>query len=491
MVKMVLRFTAVATLAVSWGCDAKSSSKLEAPSDQPRGVLVISIDSLRADHLSSYGYLAKFRPEIPTSPNIDERLAEQGILFENALSTTSWTVPAHMAMLSGQPNEIHGVVKAVSQLPGTRSLLAQHFSRAGWRTAGFYSGPNLHPYFGFSRGFDQYINCTGSSIDQSTFDSSDPDGMDDLTAMRRTAHHGSTGDQLVERFSDWFEDLDENESFFAFVHFWDVHYDYDPPAEFEVFDPDYKGDVTGGNIASLTTKQLPNPRRDLDHIVALYDGEIRFTDSNVAKILDLLEGTGRFDNTIVVVVSDHGEEFGEHGRLGHNKTLNEEVLRVPLIMRYPVQIPANLRSNAVVSLVDLAPTIIDLCGFPAPPDHWGRSLAPLFEGDDQLSDRPAPIELSVGAVFRKKGSSLLRGIHAGRHKVILGLPGNQSTLFDLEKDPGELNPLIAQESDSRVKDARKFRRRLKELSGTAGQEEGGMPSELADELRAIGYLGDE
>ena len=459
--------------------------------DGPRGVLLISVDSLRADHLSCYGYKSALKPDLLTSPNIDQRLADQGLLFERAVSTTSWTVPAHMAMLSGQPNDIHGVVGPSSQLHESRPLIAQQFKSSGWRTAGFYSGPNLHPFFGFGRGFERYDDCTSIGVDSSKFGPTNDKQRDLLRAMEHKAHQGHTAEKVVDNFTDWFDGVEQDDRFFAFVHFWDVHYDYDPPAEFDLFDPDYTGDVDGREIQDLVAGRLPDRERDIQHVEALYDGEILYTDANVAKLLDALDAAGRLDNTLVVFVSDHGDEFADHGRFGHNKTLYEEVIHVPLILRYPGLIPAATRNDTLVSLVDLAPTILDLCGLAADPTHWGRSLTPLLEEGGELANRPAPLELIFGRPFRGQKRMPMKGMHAGTYKVIRNGSAQLPVVFDLVEDPGEQNQLDVVGTDARVRRARQLWKQIQVAAEDLPRTEGELPPELQDDLRAVGYLGDE
>ena len=482
---------ALAALAfVGCGADPSGSGSGSGAAGGPSGVLLISVDSLRADHLSCYGYESPLRPEIATSPNLDARIAAEGTLFERVVATTSWTVPAHMAMLSGQPDEIHGVKGTASRLPKARPLLAQRFEQAGWRTGGFFSGPNLHPYFGFGRGFEVYEDCTTMGVDASRFAPKNDAERKELRAMEEAAHRGHTGPEVVRRFGAWLDGVGADERFFAFVHFWDVHYDYEPPAEFDLFDPDYEGEATGTDIPDLFEKQLPGGARDTQHIVALYDGEILFTDDSVGKLLDALEGAGRLDDTLVVFTADHGEEFAEHGRFGHNKTLYEEVVRVPLVLRLPDVVPAGQRIDELVSLVDIAPTIVELAGLPVDRTHWGRSLAPALNGE-AMEPRPAPLSLQFGRPEPGRKRMPMEGSHAGTHKVVRNWPGEPPILFDLEADPDERKPADATQKDPRIRAAKRLWRELQEEGARLPSEEGELPAELEAELRAVGYLGGE
>ncbi|MHC4263304.1 MAG: sulfatase, partial [Planctomycetota bacterium] len=308
---------------------------------RPRGVLLISVDSLRYDHVSAYGYRNRVRPDLLTTPYVDRLLADEGAVFEEVASTTSWTLPSHLALLSGQPNEVHGVRDLPDRL-GRRgpTLLAEHFMDDGWRTFGVWSGPNLHPWFGFDRGFEAYVDCSSTAV-------ADPEALfgegglrDPLIEMHEDSHRGVTGERCVEAFEEQFARIGDDERFFAFVHLWDVHYDYEPPAAYDLYFPNpasYDGPFDGRDCASYGKRFVigsePYTQRDVERLVSLYDAEIRYTDHNIGRILGMLEEAGRLEDTLVVFTSDHGEEFFDHGGFGHKHTLYEEVLRVPLIMR--------------------------------------------------------------------------------------------------------------------------------------------------------------
>lgn len=400
---MRLAFAAALCLAAS-GCGG---------AEPPTGVLLISIDSLRADHVSSYGYQSATNPQQKTTPFIDDLMAD-GARFTKAYSTTSWTLPAHMALLTGQPNEIHGVVDAPWQLHGEQPYLAQSFADAGWTTMGIWSGPNLHPYFGFDRGFEIFADCSQVAADPNAFGSADPS---QLSATHDRSHEAVTGPKIVDTFLEWYDGLEKDEKFFAFVHMWDVHYDYHAPKEFDVFSPELVGswvdtqpfreltEISRGTGAGL-------PRRDVMRLMALYDAEILYTDSNVEKMVKRLEEDERLDSTLIVVLSDHGEEFGEHGFFGHKYNLYEETTQIPLMMRLPGTIPAGLEVKGVTSIVDVAPTILDIVDVPGGEKMWGRSSLPVFEDGAELRERPAPMELTV------RNEELYRAARGGDWKVI-------------------------------------------------------------------------
>ncbi|MBM4246866.1 MAG: sulfatase [Deltaproteobacteria bacterium] len=395
-------------------------------------VLLVSIDSLRADHLGSYGYPRD------TSPAIDA-LAREGVLFENAISSAPWTVPAHMTLLTGLPPEVHDVVTRRQKLAPDAVTLAEALAAAGYETAAFVSGPTVMAHFGFDQGFALY--------DESMVDAS-PQKIGDVV----------TSPGLVDLVNGWLErwsDMGRAAPFFVFLHMWDVHYDYVPPPEYvQRFDPDYTGDIDTRHFESNPRLHRDMSPRDLAHVIALYDGEIRFTDDHLARIFSRLRALGVLDETIVVVTSDHGDEFFEHGQKGHAKTLYEEVLHVPLVVRYPRRIAGGLRVAAPVRLMDVAPTILGLAGVAPPagfaahtldaghraadltPHVAGRAPAPMpalaaFSANRWLGDRQSAV--------RTAGAKLIR--HAKP------LPnGPVLEVFDLDRDPREQQNLAAAEA---------------------------------------------
>jgi arylsulfatase A-like enzyme len=319
-------------------------------------VLLVSIDSLRADHLGSYGYPRD------TTPSID-RLARRGALFETAISSASWTVPAHMTMLTGLPPEVHGVNDRFSALSPDAVTLAEALHGAGYQTAAFISGPTVMAQYGFAQGFD-------------LFD-------DRMVEVGRTQPTSPGLLELVEGHLDRWSDAGRHAPFFVFLHMWDVHYDYAPPEPYDrLFDPDYAGDLTGHDFEQNARIHAGMDARDLQHLIALYDGEIRYTDEHVGRVIERLRALHALDDTIVVVTSDHGEEFFEHGLKGHAKTLYDEVLHVPLVISYPRGVRFAQRIHAQVRTMDLAPTILGLAGVAAPAGFGAAGLAAPYRSVD-------------------------------------------------------------------------------------------------------------
>jgi len=406
---------------------------LEAAEEEaPRGVaaegapnvLLVSIDTLRADHLGCYGYRRE------TSPGIDA-LAAEGALFRTVVAPSPWTLPSHLTLLTAQSPEEHGVIDDGLRLrPGTVTL-AGALREAGYETAGFVSGPYLESEYGYSRGFDHYDDYTvAKSVDSFSWRG--------VTSPALVA--------LVEEWLDGWEERGRRRPFFIFLHMWDVHYDFTPPPPYDtLFDPDYAGDVTGEDFAVGDQVHPRMDPRDLEHVVALYDGEIRYTDMHLARIVERLRGLGVLDDTIVVVTADHGEEFFEHGNKGHRKALYDESLLVPLVIRYPRAVPAGTVVPRQVRLMDVPATILSLAGAPSPVG-FGTSRAedPSAAADLTPLLRPGHGEGMSGRAAFADLHGIQAAIRTESRKLILRLAGPQEPeVYDLIADPGETRNLAA------------------------------------------------
>ena len=391
----------------------------------PPNIVLVSIDSLRPDHLGSYGYGK------PTSPTID-RLASEGVRFASAVSTTSWTLPSHAALFTGLADSAHGLVDNGLRLAEQHVTLAEALGAAGYATAGFFGGPYLHPTFGLAQGFETYHSCmTGVGVDLS-------DGK--IREQARAEHGPSHGDitgprtrEEVARWADTRASGTDRRPFFLFLHLWDVHFDYLPPPRYaKLFDPDYRGTLDGRDVMHDPRIHRGMSRRDLEHLEALYDGEIRFTDDILGEILAALDARGMLDDTVIVVTADHGEEFFEHGSRGHAQTLFDEVLRVPLIVHWRGTIAGGQVVETQVGLIDLMPTLLAIAGAPPREAIMGRDLSPLLRAE-VIEEEPRLSELHLdynGLVALRTNESKLAS-----------LGGERFLHFDLEADSGEQHPL--------------------------------------------------
>ena len=434
-------------------------------------IVLISIDSLRADHLSTYGYSRK------TSPNIDQ-LADEGVVFSDAYSVTSWTLPAHLSMLTSLYPLSHGVFTDRARLDENRRILPEVLKEEGYATAAFVSAPYLNSRFGFKQGFDVYDDLLSSEA-----------------ASRKAA--GQVGDalgmvtspKLTQAIDDWLQGHYQ-EKFFLFLHYFDVHFDYVPPAPYDtMFDPDYTGTIDGRGFLSNPAIKPDMEPRDLHHILALYDGEIAFTDEYIGKFLSSLKKLGVYDKTLIVLTSDHGDEFFEHGRKGHRATLYDEVLRVPFIIKFPGLWKGGEKSNDVVSIVDIMPTVLGYLGVDSPEEVQGRNLLPLLNGERRGNDAIVYAELMNKQVAARSKSLKLS------HR--LNFP--KAEFYDLLKDPGEQDNLFNGRKTLQLPGGEAHFAALlnwlngqlrvaQTFQGSAENEKVELNDDLEKQLRALGYI---
>jgi len=444
-------------------------------------VLLISIDSLRHDHLGCYGYGRA------TSPNLD-RLAAEGTLFEQHVSSSSWTLPAHAALFTALPDSGHGCTDVDRALAPRHQTLAEQFHAGGYATAGFFAGPFLHPGFGLGQGFDSYEDCTSNAAALAAKPAAEW-GRD--AATNRASHKDVANPRTFAAFQSWLGRR-EQKPFFAFVHLWDVHYDFTPPPPWdERFDPGYQGWVTGENFFFDERIGPRMEKRDLDHLIALYDGEIGWTDTFLAKIRAELEAAGLLEDTVIVVTADHGTEFFEHGWKGHRTTLYDEVIRIPLVVRFPRGIPANVRVGAQSRSIDVAPTLLELCGLPALPDVAGESLLPILRDPARRATGGARALSELDSV----GRSLL-SVRETEWKVVGNRVAATARVFDLRADPGEQHPIPEPQSPLVEEGVRALDAAGTELQRLGARNAGDLrtstPSEdVLRQMQNLGYTGQQ
>ena len=491
---------------------ASCSETVAAPID----VLLISIDSVRADALT-------FRDPVAT-PRMTA-FAQAGTVFTRAISGSSWTLPAHAEMFTGNPPLLHGVQYDDIAIDPLMPTLPELMRANGYFTAGFWTGWYLASEYGFSRGFDVYENAMnqGASIEQQykhALELNDHDLAKRVLGGRdKLSHQDVTSQTVVARIETLIKRAPKDKGLFLFAHFFDPHYDLIPPAPWDTaFDPDYRGDLDGRDF--YTNKRIfdatKQPRRqvgdrDLEHLIALYHGEIAWTDDAIGQLFDLLEARGRLDNTLVVIVSDHGDEFFEHGGRGHRHSLFGELLHVPLMVRLPASLRQGAQPASVstqVSLSDLLPTILDACGIEAPNGVYGRSLLGALRGK-HLAPKPVVASLTVTATNpdNKHIDLLLDALCTENIKLIrqLVLDPNldyprvsEALFFDLKSDPREQRPVLDRQ-DPRMKAAEAaLNRELRDLRvhydsqpHSADEERSTNVRELFEaDLESLGYSGE-
>jgi len=430
------------------------------PADPPN-LIVILVDTLRADHL---GYQGAIRP---TSPRID-RLAAESVVFLNHYAHASRTGPSVASLFTGLYPRSHGVVNPLGQVDGKgvlaaeRVTLAEHLRASGYRTAGFTANVNVAARFGFDQGFDNY----------------------ELLSRKRA---GEVNDAALP----WLERNASGAPLFLFLHYVDPHAHYTAPEAYRGRFAPGTGRMTGRHrqLSRIVAGEIVPDDADWQRLAALYDEEILYFDSELARLLDRLAALGLLDSSVLALLSDHGEEFGDHGSALHGFTLYEEQLRIPLLIRAPGFAPR--RVNSISRQIDVMPTLIDLLGLPLPDGLQGRSLRAEMSGLAPGDGTPesgravfAEASLRAGKIVRSR--ALLKG---GWKLIESDLPEPREQLFHIASDPGERRDRSAVDPEVAERMRAELRAFVAPLPDRRGESVELEPDEI-DELRALGYVVD-
>lgn len=358
--------------------------------DAPINVLVFLIDTLRQDRMSTYGHTRE------TSPVISA-LAAESTVFTHLTPSSSWTRPSVASLFTSQHPNYHGAQTVRDKLRADLPSLAAALAERGYETQGLMTNANCLPVWGFGGDFARYVDVDTLFNDRERNDKPVTDAA--IAAIEHL------------RGRPWF----------LHVHAMGPHTPYDPP---EPFRARFATDLAG----------LDGDAREVQRKLDLYDAEIAFTDHQFGRIVETLKVTGQYDNTLIVVLSDHGEEFLDHGKWEHAKTLYEEMLRVPLIVKPPKGkwgVPG--RVEALVEMIDVAPTILEIAGVLVPARFQGRSFLPLIHGETE------PPRTGYASLNQEWYS--LRATKTREHKYIRDVVQNLDAWFDLVADPLERNAL--------------------------------------------------
>ena len=428
----------------------------------PPNLVIVTIDTLRCDHCSCYGYPRQTTPEL-------KRVAAAGVRFETAYAPMPTTGPSHASLFTSLYPLVHGVRKNGYVLHPSVSTLAERLRSRGYRTAAVVSSFPLDSKFGYDQGFELYNDDFSGS--EPSFNSTSWEGMD-LTGRNFDRRADATTDRAVA----WLETHAGKGPFFLWVHYFDPHWPYDPPKTHRnLFPPD----------PSL------NHRRDFD--TRPYDGEVHFADHEMGRLLKRLDALVPPGSTLLVVTADHGEGLMEHyDYKGHGLFLYEEAVRIPLVMRWTGRIPPGRVLEGPVENIDIMPTVLGLLGVPADdPPMLGRDLASWVLGQ---SPPPGPrtvflerriYEKEKVRLFRVKGDKF--AVREGKWKYIEAKQEGAKELYDLEKDPHERKNLAS----THPREMKALQRRLEEIEAALRKTSlrGGqrVSEEDAKRLEALGY----
>lgn len=468
-------------------CTQETAPKtaLESPN-----VILISVDTLRADRLGCYGFDTRH-----LSPNIDA-LAADGILFENHISASPWTTPAHMSLLTSLYPSTHGINQSFrevknsldgapfTRLPEARETLAEALAAQGYATAAFTGGRTLSPKIGFDQGFSRYE-----------------------TSMLKL------DEQNMGEMMQWVESRGD-EPFFLFFHTFEVHSPYLNsdflPTEYAAAKPDYdtlieaySQDPSAGG-SRMERKFLQKHRAyNAEVCEALYLGRVRTMDAWIGRLIADLKSQALYDKSLIVFTSDHGDEFADHDPKkfynAHGHSVYEELIRIPLIVKLPKQEKAGVRVTSISRTVDIMPTVLEVCGIDVEQfDLQGDPLSPLWEHNGLTEKRIAYTE---AAEYKFE----IKSLRTDRYKYVLRIPAKSvarhgrslipdnvaAALFDLRADPAERTNLLASPQDEAIAalqieyDAR-LRAFVNAQHGVA--EEVQLDSETLKQLQSLGYI---
>jgi arylsulfatase A-like enzyme len=461
------------------------------PDDRRPNIVLITLDTVRADHLSVYGYSRE------TSPFLKRWVANGATLYMRSVATSNWTLPTHASIFTGRSPMVHGgrwsrerpfPVAISERTPMLTELLAQ----AGYRTAGFAANSgNLTKRFGFDRGFSEY--------DASPLTNLLARGQREYLLRERVRRTIAT---LVEPTREWalFASADtierkacvflrsaagRSQPFFLFLNFMDAHSPYVPPLKFTTRFPGKKPGYRWGSFRPTLDDRgrvgSPLSQEETLHLTSQYDGAIAYLDDRLRYLVELLQALGVYDNSLIIITADHGEGFGEHGYWGHGRSLYQELLHVPLVVKYPHEREGGT-VDSLVSSLDLLPTVLDVIGEPAPPGIEGQSLRGTLDASRWVAAEASDLKTKGGGPGTEPDEVAL---FSGSLKKIWKLSGSVET-YDLSVNPGEtksrdLGPSL--EGDWKV-----------ELRRYLGRGVGIPPSSpvtdpgVVRRLRSLGYL---
>ena len=404
----------------------------QTPEKSSPNVVLITIDTLRADHLGCYGY-----QQIKT-PNIDG-LAADGALFTRAFTTVPVTLPSHSAMLTGTYPMLSGMHDfAANKLSPQQPTLAAVLKQSGYATGAVIAAAVLDSRFGLNQGFDFYYD----HFDFSRLEEANLDEME------------RPGNLVADQALDWLS-KNSQKKFFLWMHLYDPHFPYRPPEPY-------------------ASEYASNP----------YDGEIAFADAQVGRLLRFLKDKGLYQHTVIVLSGDHGESLGEHGEKTHGFFIYNATMHVPLMIRLPGKSEA-LKLDAPVSLVDLMPTVLSVVGAEIPSQVQGRSLLPVIHGDKIDRERSLYGETFLPRIHFNW--SELRGTENGKYHFI---DAPRPELYDLAKDPGELHNLLPDKKAVGEEMRAKLAALIRDYSaGKEMAEKTPLDPALMERLKSLGYAG--
>lgn len=422
--------------------------------DRDFNIILISIDTLRADHLGCYNYYRN------TSPAVD-KFREDGVLFRHCIAQSPSTLTSHASILTSLIPSHHGAFYTRGQaLPDNIKTMAELLKEKGYRTISFNDGGQIAPQFGLNQGFDKYESM------------SDKIKAEHLNFKR-----------VVTKTMTW---LDQNpdEKFFLFLHTYETHHPYTPKKrQLKLFESNYKGDlnwqITVEMIERINKGEIKLTDEDKQHIINTYDAEIRSMDESFGLLIDYLKKKKLYDNTLIIFISDHGEEFGEHGIWAmHSHTLFNDQLHVPLLIKLPGSKFASRKIDHLVRGIDILPTVMDLLGEKMSKDFEGVSLVSLMKG--------IPPKKLVFAISQRD----MQQTYVSPYWSVMTRKWKlyDAKLYDLLNDPAELKDIARTHEDLKTSLQKYALKYIKRRDKKFSAKKVVLDDNLREKLKSLGYL---
>ncbi len=455
---------------------------------QRPNIILIVLDTVRADRLSCYGYHRK------TSPCLD-KIAAEGVLYEQAITPANWTLPSHVSMFTGLFPSKHGAHRAHQRLDTQYMTLAELLTKAGYRTAGFSSIDWLEEKTGANRGFSEYY---GRAFRQSQ--------LRNTSGSKRV--NDKRSNEISQEVQEWLKNRNNDTPFFLFVNLFDAHNPYNPPEPHRSL---FLHEGDSGRIPQLNwdiTKYYAGAARmdnkDFSLMSNLYDGGVHYVDSVAGELVEFFRDQGILDESILFITSDHGENIGDHGHWGHRYCLYDSLIRVPLIIRYPGIFEGGKRPDNYVQTVDIYPTVMDLLSIDREDvckELQGETLFPSALGSRKreftLSEFMPKPDLRYYDGYPEFDASVfaygLTAIRYNGYKLIWSSTGRHE-LYDLTSDPGEARNVYSDWPD-KVSELSQFLKQWQmsfEASGQVQsyslQSDPEVDEDIKNKLKALGYV---
>ena len=465
--------------------------------DNKINIILVVMDTTRRDHLSCYGYERK------TTPNLDE-LVKESLLFTNAYSPSPWTLPSHASIMTSLYPSSHGShynvnsssTPAVSTLDDSNITLAEILSQNEYKTAGVVGATFCHSFFGLAQGFDYYNDDFGM-IDHDLNHYSVFRIVTLLFPLNKfLIHHSYHGirraSELNKIVFPWLK-KNNRHPFFLFINYFDAHWPYSPPPPYDTL---YKGknqqliiDNYGSDwnlYAAVINKNHDLTDKERAHLLSQYDGEIAYLDNHIGELLEELKSLNLYDESMIIITSDHGESFGEHNLMDHGRALYEELLHIPLIIKYPLSQKITGTFRSPVSLLDIMPTILSTVAISLPKNFQGKVVTKAHAHRKVFAEHYRD-KLWIEKLGSRFDRDLL-AVYSGDFKYIWA-SNEKHELYNVKEDPQESHNLIHEMHEIIADMEKELQSRLIPFKSSRSiNEPPQVDSTIREKLRALGYL---